>query len=504
MNLATKLARDALAAAGLMISIMTLSAAAAPSYIATPLGSFGGGSYGAAISNRGQVTGWSYTNGNLEIHPFLYADGKMTDLGTLGGGIAYGYAVNNLGQVTGTDYQEPRGPQPLTRAFLYSNGGMTDLSPLLGGGSYSTGNAINDSGHITGVNAAGRAFLYSDGIVTDLGTFGGSQSEGRGINNIGQVTGRADAFTYSHAFIYSAGKLTDLGTLAAGSLSVGNAINDHGQVTGMSDTLSLPPRPLTPPNNASHAFIYSAGKMSDLGTLGGIYSEGTGINAQGQVVGRSETSIPDYAATHAFIYTDGAMQDLNALVVSGLGNAILSEARGINDIGQIVANGCVGDAVTNCRAFRLDPVAAPGGHGGGGCAFISGAPGGPIDPTLPALLMLAITLAGAQAVRSRRAKAPSDGPACRMRGPHQRARLFNFAPPVTEEEIRAASLQFVRKLSGFNKPSKTNEAAFLAAVDRIAAVSGDLLNSLETTAPPRYREIEAAKARERSALRFPR
>ena len=82
--------------------------------------------------------------------------------------------------------------------------------------------------------------------------------------------------------------------------------------------------------------------------------------------------------------------------------------------------------------------------------------------------------------------------------------LFNFAPPVTEEEIRAASLQFVRKLSGFNKPSKTNEAAFLAAVDRIAAVSGDLLNSLETTAPPRYREIEAAKARERSALRFPR
>ena len=82
--------------------------------------------------------------------------------------------------------------------------------------------------------------------------------------------------------------------------------------------------------------------------------------------------------------------------------------------------------------------------------------------------------------------------------------LFNFAPPVTEDEIRAASLQFVRKLSGFNKPSKTNEAAFLAAVDRIAAVSGDLLNSLETTAPPRYREIEAAKARERSALRFPR
>jgi hypothetical protein len=80
--------------------------------------------------------------------------------------------------------------------------------------------------------------------------------------------------------------------------------------------------------------------------------------------------------------------------------------------------------------------------------------------------------------------------------------LFNFAPPVTEEEIRAASLQFVRKVSGFNKPSKANEAAFLAAVERITAISSTLLNSLKTSAPPRYREVEAAKARERSAQRF--
>ena len=80
--------------------------------------------------------------------------------------------------------------------------------------------------------------------------------------------------------------------------------------------------------------------------------------------------------------------------------------------------------------------------------------------------------------------------------------LFNFAPPVTEEEIRAASLQFVRKVSGFNKPSKANEAAFLAAVEEIAAITSTLLNSLETSAPPRYREVEAAKARERYAQRF--
>ena len=80
--------------------------------------------------------------------------------------------------------------------------------------------------------------------------------------------------------------------------------------------------------------------------------------------------------------------------------------------------------------------------------------------------------------------------------------LFNFEPPVTDEEIRAASLQFVRKLSGFHKPSKANEAAFLHAVDEVAAVSKKLLASLETSAAPRNREEEAEKARARAAQRF--
>jgi hypothetical protein len=80
--------------------------------------------------------------------------------------------------------------------------------------------------------------------------------------------------------------------------------------------------------------------------------------------------------------------------------------------------------------------------------------------------------------------------------------LFNFDPPVSAEEIRAASLQFVRKISGINKPSKANEAPFLAAIDEIAAVSARLLQSLETAAPPKTREAEAAKAKARSAHRF--
>jgi hypothetical protein len=81
--------------------------------------------------------------------------------------------------------------------------------------------------------------------------------------------------------------------------------------------------------------------------------------------------------------------------------------------------------------------------------------------------------------------------------------LFNFDPPVTPDEVLAASLQFVRKISGFNKPSKANEAAFLSAIDGIAAISTQLLYSLETNAPPKNREEEAAKAKARSSERFP-
>ena len=81
--------------------------------------------------------------------------------------------------------------------------------------------------------------------------------------------------------------------------------------------------------------------------------------------------------------------------------------------------------------------------------------------------------------------------------------LSNFDPPVTPDEVRAASLQFVRKISGFNKPSKSNEPAFLAAIDAIAAVSTQLLSSLETNAPPRNRKEEAARAKARNAIPLP-
>ena len=80
--------------------------------------------------------------------------------------------------------------------------------------------------------------------------------------------------------------------------------------------------------------------------------------------------------------------------------------------------------------------------------------------------------------------------------------LFNFDPPVTDEEVQAASIQFVRKISGFTKPSKANESAFLQAVEEVAGISMRLLRALETNAPPKNREEEAAKAKARAAKRF--
>src|SRR6202008_4360277 len=119
-------------------------------------------------------------------------------------------------------------------------------------------------------------------------------------------------------------------------------INDGGQVTGQSSVTGY---------QTQHAFLWSNGVMTDLGTLGG-YSYPFGINSQGQVVG---TSIAADGQNHAFLYSDGTMYDLNQLV-SGLAGTLLSNAAAINDSGQIVANGCSESLI--CQAFRLDPSPA--------------------------------------------------------------------------------------------------------------------------------------------------
>ena len=186
--------------------------------------------------------------------------------------------------------------------------------------------------------------------ATLLPMLGGTATQGYGINDRGQITGRSYIAGNAavHAFLYSGGAMTDLGTLG-GTNSEGRGINNAGQVTGWAQRRG----------SEAHAFLYSAGAMSDLGTLGGAYGAGYAINDRGQVGGSSYTSAN--VSFHAFVYSDGAMVDLNSVVVSGLGGATLTEARGINDDGQIIANACSDpypdpEPTFSCTAFLLDPV----------------------------------------------------------------------------------------------------------------------------------------------------
>ena len=150
--------------------------------------------------------------------------------------------------------------------------------------------------------------------------------------------------------------MIDLGTLG-GCCSEAFAINDAGQIAGYS---------YLPGNNDRHAFAYVNGTMTDLGTLGGTISEGYAINASGQVVGMSYM-VNNSGSPHAFLYENHLTLDLNALVVSGLNGAVLTEARGINDSGQIVATSCI--TALPCQMFRLDPA-------------------GQVDPPTPVTIMV--------------------------------------------------------------------------------------------------------------------
>lgn len=289
------------------------------------------------INNAGQVTGELASSD--EARAFVWAAGVLTPLATLGGP-GTGRAISSNGLVAG--YAIPGGePQ----AFLHDGSGLVPLGTL--GGTRSTAHGVNAAGQVTGqsTNTAGefRAFVYSGGSMADIGTLGGDFAYGAGINNAGHVVGESSLNTEPvpdvHAFLYRDGSMHDLGTLG-GRISSAAAINGDGHITGHSYTTG----------SIEHAFLYADGVMIDLGTLGGSRSFGYGINGLGQVVGTSD--LADDLERHAFIFSAGNMTDLNSLIDPASG-WVLHEARGINDLGQVAAFGCLGD---NCQAVMLELV----------------------------------------------------------------------------------------------------------------------------------------------------
>ena len=313
------------------------------------LGTLGGAdSFGLAINASGQVAGLSQTAGNEARHAFLWDGTTMQDLGTLGGRVSEGRAINASGQVTGHS-QTAAGA---THAFLWDGTRMVDLGTLRGTTSF--GIAINASGQVTGRSqttaGAFHAFLWAGTRMQDLGTLGGRVSEGHAINAAGQVTGlsqtAAGAF---HAFLWDGTTMLDLGTLGGG-LGIGNDINAAGQVTGNSFTAR---------DATIHAFLWDGGTLRDLGTLGAfnLLSSAAAINDSGQVVGFAEilSGVP-----HAFLWDGTAMHDLNTLIdpADPLQPFVtLQFGVDINDLGQILADGC-DSRLNECHAYLVSPIAA--------------------------------------------------------------------------------------------------------------------------------------------------
>jgi probable HAF family extracellular repeat protein len=231
----------------------------------------------------------------------------ITDLGSLGGRASDAAGINDAGQVVG----ESRTSTGQWHAYVYSNGIMIDINPA--GSWMSNASAINASGQVVGnaqSSMSGYGFMYSNGKTTALSGL----TSASGISASGQVAGIGYTLT---ATLYSGGKLTDLGTLG-GYFSAPRGMNAAGQVVGYS---------YLPRADAVGAFLYSGGKMTNLGSLGGSFAEAFAVNASGQVIGHSLTADGNY---HAFLYSGGKMTDLGTL------GGKESSANGINNAGQIV------------------------------------------------------------------------------------------------------------------------------------------------------------------------
>jgi probable HAF family extracellular repeat protein len=370
-----------------------------PRYRLIDLGTLGGPNAlpifpGVTLNDRGEVIAQASTampdpnnfeGDGLVWHGILSdASGIVRDLGALPGpNRSLAGMINQNGLIVGFSTNgvlDPLTDFPETRAVLWDKSlKIVDLGTL--GGNASTGNDVNSRGQVVGValNAVpenpdvaiffsgglpaaqqARAFLWQNGSMRDLGTLGGNDASAIRMNESGQVVGFSSTGTEindttglptTHPFLWKNGTMTDLGTLGGTLATIGSfndgpwgaVLNEHGEVAGTS---------MLPGDETFHAFIWSNGRMTDLGTLGGSISEAYAINGAGQVVGRARL-MDTPLVRHAFLWEKGTMIDLGTVDPCTRGTA-----TSINSKGQIVGGlgACTNnpDEVTWFKAFYFE------------------------------------------------------------------------------------------------------------------------------------------------------
>lgn len=347
-----------------VVTLVAAPAHAEVRYTLTDLGTMGGthsSAYG--INNAGQVVGHTYDANWALRHGFLWRNGTMTDLGTLfGGKYSRAYAINNAGQVVGDSWTYFTNPNLLMdHAFLWKNGVMTDIGPGgRAGKSASSAGGINDAGQAVGTvkflsGPTTHAYILSGQYAgTNLGNWYGvsGDSSANSINMAGQVVGASklpNDNSVQHAVLWNGLEgMIDLGilpgsTYSGSTISEAKCINNAGEVVGWAYTPNV-----TPP----HAILWASGVMTDLGTFPGCtQSAAYSINNVGQVVGTALSAADTKSV--AVLWDGGVMIDLNSLIAPG-SSLNLINATAINDMGQIVGVGTIGNT---SHAFLLTPVA---------------------------------------------------------------------------------------------------------------------------------------------------